>query len=111
MRDLCYISLADLVGTQDDPYALENIIPSDLIERTRAQAEIAQRRWMQQLDGHLEQNDRLRAQLESSRINRELCLSLSFQCGQKRVITFKVRIIVKTSSYLLHAVYFIRDGL
>ena len=53
------------------------------------------------MDGHLEQNDRLRAQLESSRINRELCLSLSFQYGQKRVITFKVRIIVKTSSYLL----------
>ena len=53
------------------------------------------------MDGHLEQNDRLRAQLESSAVYRELCFSLSFQYGQKSVITFRVRILVKTSSYLL----------
>ena len=38
---------------------------------TRAQAQIERRRWAQQLDGHLQQNARLREQLESSGIDRD----------------------------------------
>ena len=41
------------------------------MHETRAQAQIERRRWLQELDGQLQQNARLREQLESSGIDRD----------------------------------------